>query len=202
MRPDSCHDFIPLAGTDTGWDFNIANGGRLRIDFQYAEPRNGVTHNFDIYLLNAANDVIGFSRSLNLSNQLPFELIQAVPWSGPAASLKLVIARVDSSGTPPIKFMLISPSGVANTQYTQSSNGDVVGPSIFGHNGAKNAGSIAAVPFDDSTRAESFTSHGPVTLHFGPVVGSTPAAPLGAPEVVAKPDFAATDGAAQFVLRQ
>jgi hypothetical protein len=70
---------------------------------------------------------------------------------------------------------------------------DRVGPTIFGHNGAANAVSTAAVPFNNSATVEDFSSRGPVTLYFGPVTGTTPAAPLGSPQVLAKPDIAATD---------
>ncbi|HEY8502697.1 MAG TPA: S8 family serine peptidase, partial [Solirubrobacterales bacterium] len=70
---------------------------------------------------------------------------------------------------------------------------------IFGHAGAASAIAVAAVPFDDSTEPEPYSSRGPVTHYFGPVAGVTPAPPLGSPEVVAKPDLAATDcGATTF----
>src|SRR5262249_27861031 len=42
--------------------------------------------------------------------------------------------------------------------------------------------------------AEPYSSHGPVTLYWNPVNGSTAATALGSPSVLNKPDFTATDG--------
>jgi hypothetical protein len=87
--------------------------------------------------------------------------------------------------------VLENASGIAAVEHNTSTGPDIVGPTIFGHNGAATVGSTAAIPFDDSTRSESFSSRGPVTLLFA----DTPStAPLAAPQVLAKPDFAATDG--------
>jgi subtilisin family serine protease len=62
--------------------------------------------------------------------------------------------------------------------------------------------SVAAVPFNNSSTVETFSSRGPVTHYFGPVTSTTPAAPLGSPETLAKPDAAATDGAATSFFAQ
>ena len=81
-------------------------------------------------------------------------------------------------------------------QFPTSSGGDIVGPTVFAHNGASGAMSIGAVPYDDSTQLEPYSSQGPLTHYWGPVIGATPAAALSTPEVIAKPDAVATDGAA------
>jgi hypothetical protein len=67
-----------------------------------------------------------------------------------------------------------------------------MGPTTFGHNGGADAMSVgaSAVP---STALNSYSSYGPVTTLFGPVVGVTPAAPLSLPRVLNKPDIVATD---------
>jgi hypothetical protein len=57
------------------------------------------------------------------------------------------------------------------------------------------------VPFDNSAQPEVFSSPGPVAHFFGPVVGTAPAAPI-APQQIAKPDFAATDGGATTFFSQ
>jgi subtilisin family serine protease len=92
--------------------------------------------------------------------------------------------------------------GVSATEYPASSGGDVVGPSIAGHAGSASAISVAAVPFNNSAKPERYSSRGPVVHLFAPVEGTAPAALLGAPEAIAKPDVAATDcGATTFFAR-
>jgi hypothetical protein len=54
--------------------------------------------------------------------------------------------------------------------------------------------SVAALPYDDATKPEDFSSHGFAANYFGPVVSDHPAAALPMPQVLQKPDIAATDG--------
>src|SRR5262249_55210008 len=136
--------------------------------------------------------------------QEPFEFFNYTNTTGAAQTVKLVIARFSSAapGTPRLKYVLTGASGISSVQFPTSSGGDVVGPTIFGHNGAAGAMSIAAVPFFDSSSIETFSSRGPVTHYFGPVTSTTPAAALGSPQTLAKPDAAATDGAATSFFAQ
>jgi hypothetical protein len=116
----------------------------------------------------------------------------------------LVVNRFSGVLNPRLKFILAeNGSGVSETEYPQSSGGDVVGPTIYGHAGAASAISVAAVPFNNSAKVEPYSSRGPVTHYFGPVEGAAPALPLGSPEAVPKPDVAATDcGATTFFARR
>jgi hypothetical protein len=68
-----------------------------------------------------------------------------------------------------------------------------VGPTVYGHAGAAAAITLGAVRFNKSTEPEFYSSRGPVTHYFGPVEGIAPAPPLGSPELISKPDAAATD---------
>ena len=79
---------------------------------------------------------------------------------------------------------------------------DTFGPTVSGHSGSDDALSIAAVPYNDSTSPESFTSHGYFTAYYGPVASTTPAAALPTPVVRQKPDVAATDGGANTFFGQ
>ncbi|HET8970324.1 MAG TPA: fibronectin type III domain-containing protein, partial [Candidatus Nanopelagicales bacterium] len=75
--------------------------------------------------------------------------------------------------------------------------GNVVGPTIFGHNGGADTISVAAVPYDNPHEVEPYSALGPVTHYFGAVRGSgKPASPLAAPAVISAPTIAATDGTA------
>jgi hypothetical protein len=191
-----CHNFS-TSGTDNTYGMTVKAGGDVAIDLQWAEPLYGVKTDLDMYLTNTAGAIVAASQlDDNIASKHPFEVLQ---WHNPggATNVQLVIARfpTPSPATPRFKFIDLEngSGGITAVEHNTSVGGDVVGPTIFGHNGAANAGSVAAVPYNDANTPEDYSSRGPVTLLFNPVTGTTPAAPLGSPQVLAKPDFAATD---------
>ncbi|HET7049754.1 MAG TPA: PKD domain-containing protein [Solirubrobacteraceae bacterium] len=196
-----CMDFDPSGGTSSTGTFTLAPDASFGLDLQWSEPWFGVNTDLDAFLLDSSNNILSRSDDVNPGpngSQEPVEFFGHTNTTGADQTVKLVIARFpsDTPGTPRVKYVLIGASGISSVQFPTSSGGDIVGPTIFGHNGAAGAMSIAAVPFFDSTKIEPFSSRGPVTHYFGPVTSTTPAAPLGSPETLAKPDAAATDGAA------
>jgi len=116
--------------------------------------------------------------------------------------VQIVIARWSGAAAPRVKFAFMGAGGVSSVQFNVSSGGDVVGPTIFGHNGSPDGFSVGAVPYTSRTTPETFSSRGPRTLYFGPANGTNPAAPLGVPEVVPVPHMAATDGGANTFFGQ
>jgi Ca2+-binding RTX toxin-like protein len=203
----SCMDFNPGAGTDANFNYTVKTGGRLRIDFQWAQPWYGVTTDFDIFILNASNNtILDSSEGANVTSQQPFEFVDTGTNNGADRNVRVVIARYTGvgggdTGTPRLKTVLIGSSKLSNVDYPTSNGGDIVGPTIFGHNGGKNAVSVAAVPYNNSATVEDYSSRGPVTHYFGPVNGTTAASALVSPEVLNKPDIAATDcGQTTFFL--
>ena len=68
-------------------------------------------------------------------------------------------------------------SGVSETEYPVSSGVDEVGPTVYGHAGSPSVIAVGAVPFSNSSAVEPYSSRGPVTHYFGPVKGTSPAAP-------------------------
>jgi subtilisin family serine protease len=165
-----------------------------------------VHSDLDAFLLDAGNNVVRvagspvFSHNDNIGDtQQPFELLS---WenTGPEQDVRLVINRFAGSN-PRLKFALQGSGSVTETEYDESEQGDVVGPLVFGQPGAASAIGVGAVPFNDSTKPEDFSSPGAVKHFFGPVVGSAPAA-LIAPQEISKPDFAATDGGATTFFSQ
>jgi subtilisin family serine protease len=201
LHPTHCMDFDPdgVAVDDT-FGLTVEAADELLLDLQWAEPWNGVETDLDAFLLDDNGDLVEaegfpvFSTDDNVGDtQRPFEFLG---WEneGPEKEVQLVINRF-SGGDPRLKLALVENGrGVSATEYPESSEGDVVGPTVFGHSGALAAISVAAVRFNNSTKPEFFSSRGPVKLYFGPVVGSAPAAPTGE-QVILKPDLAATDGA-------
>lgn len=192
-----CLDFNPGAAVDRTFGIKVEAGATLALDLQWDEPWNGVNTDLDAFLLDAnGNRVEGAeSREDNVGvSQMPVEVLEWANESGSTKTVQLVVNRV-SGGTPRVKFALLeNGGGVSSTEYPRSSGEDVVGPTVFGHSGSASAISVAAVPFNDSSEPESYSSRGPVLHSFGPVEGTSPAAPLGpSEEVVSKPDLAATD---------
>ena len=204
-----CMDFNPSATPDNTYGISVPNGRTVKLDLQWAQPWFGVTTDLDSYLVSSGGTLLASSESFNVhgfpgTTEEPFEFLSWTNTTGSTQTVHLAINRCDAvcaggpgpdSGTPRLKVVFAENGGqsIVPTEYTTSSGGDVVGPSIFGHNGAANAVSTAAVPYNNSATPEAFSSRGPTTLYFGPVLSTTPAAPLGSPQVLAKPDIAATD---------
>lgn len=199
LNPSHCMDFDPGPGKDDTFGITVAKGETLVADLQWAEPFAGVGTDLDAFLLGPQGEPVASSIEDNASasgTQKPVEVVEWENDSGAVAHVQLVINRF-SGGDPRLKFALLeNGGGVIATEYPESSGGDVVGPTIFGHSGAASAVSVGAAPFFDGEEPEEYSSRGPVAHYFGPVTGTTPAAPLEPAEVLAKPDITATDGGA------
>ncbi len=201
-----CMDFDPGIEVDTTFGVTVEAGATLIVDLQWAQPWFGVTTDLDAYLLNSSDDVVAEGIVDNVSDGKG-EPREFLAWKNADASSQTARLAIDrcalacnpfgDSESPRLKFALLqNGSGVTSTEYADSGTGDIVGPTIFGHNGSENAMSVAAVPFFNSNAIEPYSSRGPVTHYFEPVNGTTPAAPLESPLPLAKPDIAATDGGA------
>jgi hypothetical protein len=206
-----CMDFDPGPGVDTGFGITVGGGATLNVDLQWAQQWEGVTTDLDAYLVNSLGEVVADSEEFNVaSTQLPFEFFF---WKNPSKTSQTVQFAIDrcalescenggDKGTPRVKFVLMeNGGGVQGTEYETSAEGDVVGPTIFGHNGAKDAVSVGAISYSTDVKSpaaepEYFSSRGPVTHYFGPVTSGSPAPELPSPESLAKPDVVATDGGA------
>jgi hypothetical protein len=187
----ACHDFDPGAGVDNGDGITVPAGAGFTVDLQWAQPWGGVTTDYDVFLTDAQGRVVAASATDNLGLQQPFELLGFTNTTASTQTLNIVVGKFAGAADPRLKFVLDGGSRITGVEHNASTGSDVVGPTIFGHNGTGTVGSTAAIPFNDSTRSEDFSSRGPVTLLFA----NTPSTkPLAAPRVLAKPDFAATDG--------
>jgi hypothetical protein len=201
LNSSHCLDFNPGAGQDDSFGITVEAGQELALDLQWAEPWNGVGTDLDAFLLDKGGNILSAAGAAVTAvednvggSQRPFEFLS---WEneGPAREVQLVVNRF-SGGDPRLKFALLENGrGVSATEYPQSSLGDVVGPTVFGHSGSAAAIAAGAVRYDDPGKPERFSSRGPVKHYFGPVTGAAPAAATGE-QAIAKPDLVATDGAA------
>lgn len=189
-----CLDFNPGAETDKTLGVKVAPGATLSVDLQWAEPWEGVETDLDAFLLDASGTLIRLSIWDNVEDtQKPVEFLQWENKSGSQQTVQLVINRF-AGNSPRLKVAFLqNGAGVVGLEYPRSTETDLVGPTVFGHNGAADAISVAAVPFNKSSLVEKYSSRGPVTHYFGPVLDSEPAEPLAEPDLLAKPDVAATD---------
>jgi hypothetical protein len=190
-----CMNFGSAVSPQVAQAFTMAPHSRFFLDLQWAEPWFGVGTDLDAFLLDQSGTLIlAGSNDDNLGSQEPVEIFSYSNVTASPQTVKLVIGRFAGSGTPRLKWVLLQGGGI--TRVTSTQPGEVVGPTIFGHNGTSGAISTAAVPYDDSTVVEDYSSRGPETHYFGPVTSDTPASALGSPDVVEKPDLSATDGGA------
>ncbi len=207
-----CMDFDPSGGVDTEFGFTVEPGRPATIDLQWAEPRFGVKSDFFGFLVTgsgAGEEIAGFGGNNELSPEPTVILESEVNKTASPQEMRLVIARcagvcdpaASKTLSPRLKFQFLEDGyGVADTEYPKGKvegTEDTVGPTIYGHDGAAAVNTIAAVNWAESNVSpkapEPYSSRGPVTHYFGPVTSSAPAAKLATPEVLQKPDLAATD---------
>jgi hypothetical protein len=194
LETSHCMDFNPGAATDTTFGITVEGGETLLADLQWAEPWEGVDTDIDAFLIGPEGEVVSASIEDNVGEGRPFEFVGWENESENPANVQLVLNRY-SGVAPRLKFGLLeNGGGVTATEYPESTGGDVVGPTIFGHNGGEDVASVGAIRFNTTISPERYSSRGPATHYFEPVTGTTtPAAPLGTPQVLSKPDVTATD---------
>ena len=211
-----CMDFNPGSGSDNTYGITMGPHSTLNLETQWAQPWFGVTTDLDVYVIAGdppkVVDGLGTSESHNAETETapthhPAEFTEVTNTGNAPADIDIAINRCSSAcgsvrggggghgGTPRLKLELLDNSDQTTfpNEYVSSARGDVVGPTIFGHPGTAGAIATAAVPYDNSSAPERFTSPGPVTHYFGPTAGSTPAPALVPAQVLGKPDVAATD---------
>jgi hypothetical protein len=202
-----CHDFDPTSGVSSSDTFTIEAHSSVIFAIGWNEPQYAVPTDFDAFIVNAAtNTIISQSVEIQDDTKAASEVVTVVNNGAGAGQVKLVIARYKnpdhpSGGTPRFKAVMFARRTVAaagtpvpSAQFHTSSNGDAIGPTIYGHNAAINGATVAAVPYNNSAAPETFSSRGPAIYCYRPVTGTTVAAgPL--PSCRTKHvDIAATDG--------
>ena len=200
-----CHDFDPGAGTSDGDTVTWSANTTLRFVMGWNEPAFGVVTDYDMYFLDGAGNVVLSSTNNNLTSQTPFEFWNAAT-GGSAFTGKLVVARKSTTPATNPRFKIVffgnGAQGFSAVQFSSLNSTDTFGPATYGHNAKINAGTIAAVPFNNSNVAEAFTSKGPATYCYGPIIGTTPATPLAGGCQTKQIDMAATDGGANTFFGQ
>ena len=186
------HDFDPSAGSDTTQTLAIVPAGKTAtVALQWDEPWGDATDTFAATLAASDGTVPATTFVGGSGTGLPFVY---VTWKNTAASPKTVtlrIQRVGGSVAPHLKYLFGGLDGYAPNAIAEY---DTASPTIAA-GGASAAGALAVAAVDwhvvggSSTKAEYFSSRGPVTRVFDKN-GVRYATPL----VRSKPELAAPDG--------
>ncbi len=168
-----CHDFDPSAKTDTTYGLSVNYISYL---LSWNQPHYGVTTDFDVCVENDFDTVIFCMQTDNLLSQAPYEGFQY--WfAGDPFPANLVIVRTAGTGMPRLRLVSVR-SELTSVEYPTSSGLDTVGPTTFGHNASIPAVTVAAAPFSSPTTLEDYSSWGPATYCWEPVVGTQAAKQL------------------------
>ena len=96
-RAAACMDFNSGGPVDSSYAITIPGGHSLRIALQWAQPWDGVTTDFDMFLV-AGGSVVAPSVNDNLTTQEPFEFLGVTNNGGSAATVQLFIQRFTGDG--------------------------------------------------------------------------------------------------------
>jgi hypothetical protein len=188
-----CHNFSQ-SGTSNSDQVTIAAGGAIDVDLQWNEPWGGVQTDMDLYLLDSTGSVIAWSVITSTIFQEPIEYLYYQNTTGSAQTYQIVVNRYDGTATPRIKFFFTQNTNqLTSVQFNTTSGNDIVGPTLSGHSASRYAMSVAALPYNNNTTPETFSSRGPAAHYFGPVSGAVAASAI-TTETLQQPDFTATDG--------
>jgi subtilisin-like proprotein convertase family protein len=213
------HDFDPGPGVQLLQPISPPSSAGVPVTLFWADPLGGAANDYDLYLLNAFSDVVGFSQNVQDGDDNPFEILGTPSLGG--ASLRLAIVRYRGES----RFLHLNALG---SRFSNSADGLVarVTPGMIrGHAAAADAFAVAAVPADEpyplplelgdpphppgpfpepytsEQLPERFTSDGPRRVFFHP--DGTPITPGDFSStgglVRQKPDIAAADGVSTSV---
>ncbi len=192
-----CHNFAASGTPDFKYGLTIAPKAAVIYALQWAQPWFGVTTDLDLVAFDDAGKVVGYSDATNTGSngtQTPFELVPIANASSAPLHVNLVVGRITGADVRFKLSALHTPFGaIVSVDRTTSYGGDVVGPTVFGHDGSANTISVGAINYQATTAPEPFSSRGPVAHLFAPVDGTKPGATLASPQVIAKPDVVASD---------
>jgi hypothetical protein len=198
-----CHNFGTGGAPDSTFGYTPTNNQTIRAILNWAEPWFGVNTDYDLYLIDqTTNSILASSTTINTGggSQRTFEFLGGNQTTPGGETWAFVVARKSAAApaaTPRFKLVFATngaqPFTTLEREVPDAGTGDVMGPTAFGHNGGADAMSVGASDVRVATNLNSYSSYGPVTTLFGPVVGTSPAAALGSPKVVNKPDIVGSD---------
>ncbi|MCS5497953.1 S8 family serine peptidase [Cnuibacter physcomitrellae] len=179
-----CLDFSPTGADDPTDQLLYPNlqGGVASIMLQWAQPFGAADTQLTGVVLDSNGAIVALSP---FSGVNPVQVIQFQPTGG---AYDFVVVRDTTGGAsaslPRVKAIFLG-SFLGGAEYYQSTGGDIVGPSIYGHAGTPSAVSVVAANAETPDTPEPFSGTGPTTLYFEPIPSTAAlATPIsGAPDV-------------------
>ncbi|MFI9453424.1 S8 family serine peptidase [Amycolatopsis sp. NPDC052450] len=212
----TAHNFAGAAGNQIFEPLSNASG-RVPVTLFWSDPLGASNNDYDLYLLNAAGNVVDFSQDVQSGTQDAYERVDTTGVAG----LRLAIVKFSGEG----RYLSLS---ALRGRFSDSADGlkAYTSPGVtVGHSAARDAFSVAAAPaakafpralepgdpanpagpfpgaFGATTKVERFTSDGPRRVFFQadgtPITPGNVSATGG--EVRAKPDITAADGVSTSV---
>ena len=188
------HDFDPDPDPDNAVTWNkIVKDSILPISLQWADPVGASANDYDLFLIDADNNVLASSTNTQDGTQDPIEYIGTS-------------CANDRVGT---RLLIVKNAGAADRylrlNYTRGGLEIATAGQTFGHSASQDAIGVAAVStqtaggaggvFNGTESVETFSSDGPRRIFFK--ADGTPITPgnfsSGGGEVLPKPDLAAAD---------
>jgi subtilisin-like proprotein convertase family protein len=208
------HDFDPSGATQVFEPISDDSSAGVPVLLNWSDPLGGSGNDYDLYLLDAAGNVVGLSQDYQTGTQDPFERVNTPPFGG--TGLRLAVVKFTGAD----RYLSLS---ALRGRFSDSADGlhAFNTPGVtFGHSAARGAFSVAAAPahdplpfdlepgdppnpsgpfpnaFDSSSQLERFSSDGPRKMFFE--ADGTPITPgnvsSSGGEVRQKPDVTAADG--------
>ncbi len=212
----TAHNFAGAAGNQIFEPISNASGA-VPVTLFWSDPLGRSNNDYDLYLLNAAGNVVDFSQDNQTGTQDAYERVDTTG----AAGLRLAIVKFSGEG----RYLSLS---ALRGRFSDSADGlkAYTSPGVtVGHSAARDAFSVAAAPaakafpralepgdpanpvgpfpgaFGATTKVERFTSDGPRRVFYQ--ADGTPITPGNVSgtggEVRAKPDITAADGVSTSV---
>ncbi len=195
-RYSSCHNFATSGAADNGNGILIDTGGSISVALGWSEPQFNVSTDLDIFIVNAGtNQIVASSFIDSVDAGRANEFLDFFNSTGGPITVDVVVAQFEGAGTPRFRHQFIRASGITAVERDASAGGDIVGPTLFGHAGAEKAITVGAVPYNDSSTPETFSSRGPNLVCWQPLDGTSSVSPIN-PCDETTVDMVATDGGA------
>jgi hypothetical protein len=184
---DDLHNFDPTPGAfDPGLSVIVPAGKTLTVVLEWADPSmtstdpwGGSKDDYDLYIYDATLtfNLTGMTGAgSQTGTQNPWEKVSLTNYEGGPTEYNIVINHRDTIPKPPPKLLGLYISGCSATQYWTPQN------SIWGQPGVTEVIAVGAVPQNNITNIEAFSSLGNYDVYV-PAFVSRP-----------KPDIVAVDG--------
>ena len=185
------HDFDPSGATDVMQQFTLQDNQSIRISMQWDQPffsvsgGAGSTNNVDLYILDAANNVVAGSIRANIG-QDPSELVTFTNTTDAAANFNLMIVHNGAVANDPgfVKYINLTNGdpGMGALEFDTNSG------TAYGHANSATGNSVGAASWIDTPafgaslpQLENFSSAGGIGIRFdiagnaiGPILRQTP----------------------------